>query len=113
MSKKYALANVVEAMNEYSDLVVGLGGYTDNTGDATANLELSQQRADAVRDYLMEQGIDGGRLVATGYGDANPIGDNDTEAGREENRRTEFTVLSGGLTVEAETTTTEESTTES
>lgn len=112
-SKKYALANVVDAMNEYSDLVVGLGGYTDNTGDAAANLELSQQRADAVRAYLIEQGIAGERLVATGYGDANPIGDNETAEGREQNRRTEFTVLSGGLTVEAETTTTEESTTES
>ncbi|MEL6831562.1 MAG: OmpA family protein [Bacteroidota bacterium] len=113
LSKKYALANVVESMDEYPDLVVGLDGYTDNTGDAALNLELSQQRAEAVRNYLVEQGVSGDRLVATGYGDANPIGDNATEKGRMQNRRTEFTVLAGGFTAEADTTTTEESTTES
>lgn len=112
LSKKYELANVVDAMNEYPGLVIGLGGHTDNTGDAEANLALSEARANAVRDYLIAQGIAAERLVATGYGQDYPIGDNKTEAGRLQNRRTAFTVLAGGLTADVETTT-EETTTES
>ena len=111
LSKKYELANVVEAMNEYPELVIGLGGHTDNTGDAEANMLLSQQRAEAVRDYLVANGVPADRLVATGYGQNDPLGDNSTEAGREKNRRTEFTVLAGGLMADVETTT-EESATE-
>lgn len=111
LSKKYELANVVEAMNEYPELVIGLGGHTDNTGDAEANMLLSQQRAEAVRDYLVANGVSADRLVATGYGQNDPLGDNSTEAGREKNRRTEFTVLAGGLMADVETTT-EESATE-
>lgn len=103
LSKKYALANVIEAMNEYPELVIGLGGHTDNTGDAATNLGISQDRADAVLNYLVENGIAAERLVATGYGQDQPIGDNNTEAGREQNRRTEFTVLAGGLTAAVET----------
>ena len=112
LSKKYALANVAAAMESNPELVVGLGGYTDNTGEAEANLVLSQLRADAVKNYLLEQGVAVERLVATGYGEANPIGDNETESGREKNRRTEFTILAGGIAAETDTSSEEETTTD-
>lgn len=99
MSKAYELANVIEAMKENTALVIGLGGHTDNTGDAEANMLLSQQRADAVKSYLVENGINADRLVATGYGQSAPLGDNNTEKGREQNRRTAFTVLAGGQAI--------------
>jgi outer membrane protein OmpA-like peptidoglycan-associated protein/uncharacterized protein YidB (DUF937 family) len=72
--------------------VLSIGGHTDNTGDPNGNLQLSQQRANAVRDYLVQQGVSPGTLVATGYGDVRPIASNDTEEGRFRNRRIEFSV---------------------
>lgn len=72
--------------------IVDVGGHTDNTGDAAANRTLSQQRADAVRAYLVQQGVSPGMLTATGYGDTKPVAGNDTDAGRFRNRRIEFTV---------------------
>src|SRR5262249_6717514 len=56
--------------------VVDIGGHTDNTGDSTANRTLSQQRADAVRAYLLQQGVSPGMLTATGYGDTKPVAAN-------------------------------------
>jgi outer membrane protein OmpA-like peptidoglycan-associated protein/uncharacterized protein YidB (DUF937 family) len=75
-----------------SGTVIEIAGHTDNTGDATSNMSLSQQRADAVRNYLIQQGVDGNMLVAKGYGDTKPVGPNDTEEGKFRNRRIEFTV---------------------
>jgi outer membrane protein OmpA-like peptidoglycan-associated protein len=68
-------------------------GYADASGESDQNLPLSQLRADVVRDYLIAQGIDAGRLVAKGFGTENPVAENDTEAGRAQNRRVEFHVL--------------------
>jgi cytochrome c oxidase subunit 2 len=96
LSKKYELANVIDVMKQYPDLVISLGGHTDNTGDAAANMTLSQQRADAVMAYLTANGIPASRLRAVGYGQNAPIADNDTDAGRAQNRRTAFTIVSGG-----------------
>lgn len=96
VSKKYELANVLDVMKQYPDLVISLGGHTDNTGDAAANMVLSQQRADAVLAYLTSNGIAANRLRAVGYGQNAPIADNETEAGRTQNRRTAFTIVSGG-----------------
>jgi len=64
-----------------------IAGYTDNVGSAAANLTLSKQRAETVRNELISMGVDGSRLTAEGYGDAQPVGDNSTEAGRAMNRR--------------------------
>lgn len=73
--------------------VIEIGGHTDNTGDDASNLALSQQRADAVRNYLIQQGVDPNTLVAKGYGSAKPVASNDTDEGKFRNRRIEFTVL--------------------
>jgi outer membrane protein OmpA-like peptidoglycan-associated protein/uncharacterized protein YidB (DUF937 family) len=75
-----------------ANTVLEIGGYTDNTGDAASNLALSQQRAEAVRNYLIQQGVDPNVLIAKGYGDTRPLASNDTEAGKFRNRRIEFTV---------------------
>jgi len=73
--------------------VLEIAGYTDNTGDAAANVTLSQQRAEAVRNVLILAGVDPSMVVAKGYGNANPIASNDTLDGRFRNRRIEYHVL--------------------
>lgn len=87
------LDKVVDLLNKNSGITVELGGHTDNVGSAESNLVLSQQRAKAVYDYLVEKGISPARLRYKGYGDTQPIATNDTEAGRAENRRTVFTIV--------------------
>ena len=67
-------------------------GHTDNVGSASANLKLSQQRADAVRLQLIKNGVNPKNITSIGYGDAKPIADNATAEGRELNRRTEIEV---------------------
>lgn len=67
-----------------------IDGHTDNTGDASHNLTLSQQRAEAVKAQLVKMGINDSRLTAKGFGDTKPISDNDTPEGRANNRRVEF-----------------------
>ena len=69
-----------------------IAGHTDNTGDASGNMTLSQQRADAVRAYLISQGVNGDMLVAKGYGDSKPVASNDTDEGKFHNRRIEFSL---------------------
>jgi OmpA-OmpF porin, OOP family len=76
-----------------SGTVLEVGGYTDNAGNPTANQKLSQQRADSVRRFLVDKGVNSDSLVAKGYGDSNPIASNDTEEGRFKNRRIQFKVL--------------------
>jgi outer membrane protein OmpA-like peptidoglycan-associated protein len=67
-----------------------IAGYSDNVGDKSGNLTLSKRRAQAVRTYLVAQGVNASTLTAQGYGDANPVDSNDTEGGRFHNRRIEF-----------------------
>src|SRR3546814_2884802 len=69
--------------------ILSVDGHTDNTGDVDHNLALSKARAAAVVDAIVDQGIDGSRLLSEGFGQARPIADNDTEAGRASNRRVE------------------------
>ncbi len=71
-------------------MMIEIDGHTDNTGDPAANLALSQQRADAVRAYLVQQGVPQASLASKGYGDTKPIATNDTEEGKFRNRRIEF-----------------------
>ncbi len=72
--------------------VLEIRGHTDNSGDAASNLALSQQRADAVRNYLIQQGVDSNMLTSRGYGDTQPAGSNDTDEGKFRNRRIEFAI---------------------
>lgn len=72
------------------DLKVEIRGYTDSTGTAEYNLDLSQRRAEAVESYLEAKGVDPEAVSAKGYGAANPVAPNDTPAGRAQNRRVEF-----------------------
>lgn|SRR5262245_9006622 len=72
---------------------IRVAGYADSSGAEATNLELSQRRADAVRDFLVANGINPDRITARGYGEANPVGSNATAAGRKDNRRVEVLAL--------------------
>jgi outer membrane protein OmpA-like peptidoglycan-associated protein len=94
-SSNKSLNELVEVMKLKKSLVIEIGGHTDNTGNSEKNLRLSEERAKAVRDYLIKHGIDAKRVIAKGYGDTKPIASNDTEEGRKRNRRTEIVILKG------------------
>ncbi len=86
-----AVLNKVAAnLMRYPELRVEVAGYTDSSGSQTANVALSQQRAEAVRDYLVEQGLAAEMFSARGYGPENPIADNGSVEGRAFNRRVEL-----------------------
>lgn len=87
------LDSVATDLKKYPRLKIELQGHTDSSGADAYNLKLSQQRADAVRAYLIDQGVTEGRLVSRGYGESQPIEDNKTEAGRSVNRRVVMSVL--------------------
>ncbi|MEM9929979.1 MAG: OmpA family protein [Bacteroidota bacterium] len=88
------LDRLVELLAEAPNLRVEIAGHTDDVGEAPDNLTLSEQRAAAVKTYLMEQGLDEVRISTQGYGETQPIASNDTEAGRAQNRRTTFRLAS-------------------
>lgn len=83
------LDRVVEYMTHMPSVRIRIAGHTDNVGDAQRNQQLSEARAEAVRGYLVAHGIDGSRIEAVGYGDQQPVASNDTEEGRQQNRRIE------------------------
>lgn len=84
------LDQVYESLAKYSDRKYEIAGHTDNTATDKINIKLSLDRANAVREYLINRGIDAGRLVGKGFGSARPKADNKTAAGRSINRRIEF-----------------------
>ena len=86
----YELNNVISVLRDNPELNIELSGHTDNTGDPESNLDLSQRRADAVLNYLVENGVNLARLSSVGYGENLPIDTNETDAGRQNNRRTEI-----------------------
>jgi OOP family OmpA-OmpF porin len=87
------LDDVATVLGRHPEITrVVVEGHTDNTGAADYNLTLSDARAKAVREYLVGKGVAGDRLEAKGFGQERPVGDNKTKAGREQNRRVEFTI---------------------
>lgn len=89
----YASLDQVAKLMEENDFGLKLSGYTDNTGRPESNLELSKRRANAVKQYLLDKGIDASRMTADGYGIADPIADNATAVGRAQNRRVELEIV--------------------
>lgn len=83
----------VEALKAWGDVNIEIAGHTDSKGSDAYNMKLSQQRADAVRNFLISRGVAADRLTAKGYGEAQPVADNATEEGRFKNRRVELAPL--------------------
>lgn len=92
-SSHEALNHLVEVLEMKPDIKIEIAGHTDNRGDAAYNLELSQKRAESVKQYVVKQGIDPDRIKAKGYGEEEPIESNQTAEGRQKNRRTEVRIL--------------------
>jgi outer membrane protein OmpA-like peptidoglycan-associated protein len=86
------LAKVAGILIAYPSLNIAVGGYTDNVGSGEMNQKLSENRAGAVRDYLVQEGVAASAVSATGFGNRSPVASNDNSAGRQENRRVELVV---------------------
>jgi OmpA-OmpF porin, OOP family len=81
------IGNIASILKAFPSVQLKIGGYTDNTGAADANLKLSAERASAVMNAIVASGVDSARLSAEGYGQDHPVADNATEEGRQKNRR--------------------------
>jgi OOP family OmpA-OmpF porin len=83
---------LVTFLQKNPDCQVMIEGHTDSVGSDAYNLELSQRRADAVRDFLMQNGVKAAQITTRGYGKMSPVASNDTAAGRQQNRRVEIII---------------------
>lgn len=90
--KSFASLDQVASLLVRKNLSLKLAGHTDNTGNRTKNMALSKDRAESVKSYLVSKGVNPSRIEATGYGQDQPIASNKTAAGRQANRRVEFTI---------------------
>jgi outer membrane protein OmpA-like peptidoglycan-associated protein len=97
------LAKISGILLTYPNLKVQVEGYTDNIGSDEYNLKLSQQRATTVQAFLIEQGVQPGSVTAQGYGMADPVADNSTNAGRAANRRVSLVVSGQSIGVQEQT----------
>lgn len=96
-SNFYSVLNsVVQVLREFDKTAIQVAGHTDSVGSDQANLQLSQDRAQSVANYLVSQGVNPARVSATGYGKTRPVADNSTENGRAANRRVELTLIPQG-----------------
>jgi outer membrane protein OmpA-like peptidoglycan-associated protein len=91
---KAELGRLIAFLSKNPEMRIEIGGHTDSEGSEVHNNQLSQNRAKAVYDYLVLNGINAGRLTYKGYGKSAPIESNNTPEGRASNRRTEFKVVS-------------------
>jgi outer membrane protein OmpA-like peptidoglycan-associated protein len=89
-TSRTTLDNAVKVLKEFPEVKVEISGHTDADGDRDHNVDLSQRRADSVKKYLTDKGIDPARLTTKGYGPDQPIADNTTKKGKAQNRRIEF-----------------------
>lgn len=87
------LNKLVELLQANPEKNIEIGGHTDDVGSDANNITLSQQRSEAVVNYLISKGINASRLTAKGYGESNPVASNANEEGRAKNRRTEFKII--------------------
>lgn len=87
------LDRISDTMKENPNLVIEVQGHTDNVGSNESNLKLSQDRAEAVRKYLLSKKIQAARVTSVGYGETKPIATNDTEDGRAQNRRVQLAIV--------------------
>jgi cytochrome c oxidase subunit 2 len=90
---RYQINHLAAELKGNPNVMIELAGHTDNVGTDESNLLFSETRADVVYNMLLQKGIDAGRLRVAGYGESQPIGDNDTDAGRKKNRRTEARII--------------------
>jgi outer membrane protein OmpA-like peptidoglycan-associated protein len=88
------LNRLVRILDDNATMTIEIGGHTDDKGSDAYNENLSKNRAESVVNYLIKQGVDKSRLTFKGYGESTPIATNETEEGRQENRRVEFEVIS-------------------
>lgn len=86
------LDKLAATMNEYNQNTITIAGHTDSVGNPSYNMNLSRDRANAVRNYLVSRGVASNRINVVAYGQTRPIADNSTESGRQQNRRVELTV---------------------
>lgn len=87
------LDNVAGTLQQYNQTIIEVAGHTDSVGSDSYNQQLSQQRAEAVANYLNSRGVMRDRMITVGAGETRPIASNDTEQGRAENRRVEITLV--------------------
>jgi OOP family OmpA-OmpF porin len=87
------LDRLVTTLNDLPKMTIEVRGHTDNTGSNEINNKLSQDRADAVREYFISKGIEPDRIGSKGLGETKPVATNDTEEGRQRNRRVEFVIV--------------------
>ena len=87
------LERLIKVMKENSGMNIQVVGHTDDIGEVDANLKLSIDRAMSVEKYLIEKGIKISRVISTGFGESKPIATNETEEGKQQNRRVEFKIL--------------------
>ena len=87
-----SLAKVAGILQAYPGLKLQVEGYTDSVGGESYNQKLSENRADAVRDFLLAQGVSHDNITSTGYGESSPVADNNTASGRSQNRRVQLVV---------------------
>jgi outer membrane protein OmpA-like peptidoglycan-associated protein len=80
-------------LKQYPDTEILVAGHTDNVGTEDYNMKLSQQRADAVASVLKANSVGRSRLTILGYGEKNPVAENVSDSGREQNRRVEFAIV--------------------
>lgn len=94
------LDKLVPVFKEYADTDIKIYGYTDSKGSDEFNLNLSKERAAAVKNYLSSKGLVAARFISVGMGEADPIADNETDAGRAKNRRVEFAIVANEKMIE-------------
>ena len=92
-TSKQNITQLAETLNKYEDTEILIEGHTDNKGSEEYNQSLSERRAESVGDLLVSMGVAGTRITQVGYGEMQPIADNETDYGRSQNRRVEVAIF--------------------